>query len=496
MLDDDDEGDIPWAFYGSPFSGIVDDLPRGRSTDAASGPVAYGMWAIPKVGAHVLIMCINGNPEQRVWLGCLPTNLLSHTMPHGRHLEEDTSGPLTSNDSPIEPLYTQQHRAFTSASTDVTSFESEEYKTRGADRSVSKIDETLLDQQEYATKTDDAGGYVENRKPTLEGIDSTIYALTSPGFHSISMDDSDINCRVRIRTTNGAQIIFDDTNERIYISTAQGKTWLELDEKGTIDMYAEHDISLRSQADVNITSDQTIRLAGRKGVHISSENEVRIHSGGDTNIKTDANLRIQTDEDLLTEVSGTSHTKSGDIRIHGSTVFIESDSLVHIKGSSVELGSALNVAGRVGVTGTLDVLGLISSSVDVLSPTHSLNLHTHTYILPKYPEIPPLQPGITLPQLIPTGAPASASATPATADESGSEAVTAYFPSRAPQHEPWARTYLDLSVTDVDDGALIVFEGIASDPDSVSEYAYGDVNVGKRSAARGKNFERNSNWRR
>lgn len=497
ILDDQDDEDVPWAFYGSPFSGIVEDMPRGRSGNPTVGPVAYGMWAIPKVGAHVLIMCINGNPEQRVWLGCIPIHLLNHTTPHGRHIEDETSGPLSSNDSPIEPLYSAQLEAFNSELADVDPLMSEEYKTRGADRSTSMVDNELLPVQEFATRADDAGGYQENRVPNTEGLDSNIYGLTTPGFHSISMDDNETSCRIRIRTTAGQQIIFDDSNERIYLSTAQGKTWIEFDEKGTIDMYAEHDVSIRSQADVNIISDQTIRLAGKEGVHISSENEIRLHCGEDMSIRTDANLRIKTGEDLLVESVGTTHHRSNATRIHGNTIFIEADQALNIKSPVVEIGDTINISGPVGIEGVLDVTGAIASGVDVTTPSHSLNLHTHTYILPRRPEIPPLQPGITTPQLLPTGSTASASANPQPAEEEESNAQTAYFPSRAPQHEPWARTYLDIAVTDVDeDGALVVFQGITLDPDSVSEHTYTDSAVGRVSPARSKDFFRNDNWRR
>ncbi|MHA2404853.1 MAG: phage baseplate assembly protein V, partial [Candidatus Kariarchaeaceae archaeon] len=86
-LNDPKNGDVdqvPWAMYAAPFAGTVQRGTRGDENTEVSGPVAYGMWAIPKVGSQVLVMCLDGNPQTRVWVGCLHTELAPHTMPHGR----------------------------------------------------------------------------------------------------------------------------------------------------------------------------------------------------------------------------------------------------------------------------------------------------------------------------------------------------------------------------------------------------------------------------
>ncbi len=51
--------DIPWASYATPFGGTVQEGTMGRNDNPSSGPVAYGMWGIPKIGSQVLIMCLD-----------------------------------------------------------------------------------------------------------------------------------------------------------------------------------------------------------------------------------------------------------------------------------------------------------------------------------------------------------------------------------------------------------------------------------------------------
>ena len=123
--DDPDEEnfeDIPWASYASPFGGSISNSTFTRGPDEESdnetdGHVAYGMWSIPKEGATVLIMCLDGNPLYRVWLGCLYGQSLNHTLPHGRYSHDfvgsgKPDGPFATSDEPIQPLYKNLTEAF------------------------------------------------------------------------------------------------------------------------------------------------------------------------------------------------------------------------------------------------------------------------------------------------------------------------------------------------------------------------------------------------
>ena len=114
--------------------------------------------------------------------------------------------------------------------------------------------------------------------------DPQTYSWTTPGFHSLSMQDNAENCRIRFRTTHGHQIIMDDTNERIYISTAGGKAWIEMDEAGNIDMYAERNISMHAGKDINFAADGVFRVQAAEGIHMSTEAEMRIHTKTDLHI--------------------------------------------------------------------------------------------------------------------------------------------------------------------------------------------------------------------
>lgn len=326
--------DMPWALYMSPFGGQVQVGTRGPGVQSSDGGVAYGMWAIPKVGSQVVVICVDGNPMTRLAIGCIFDQFTPHTLPHGRFMYDDHPelekaggdakpyGPYTSAETFIQPLAQNMRRAFGAIGE-----KNYEFRTRAADYTAARVDVSQLPQT-YSKVQDDKDvkedgwtstqGYQASRQDpfgpsslTDKNYDSMVYSFTSPGFHSMSMDDRQENCRVRLRTTSGHQIIMDDTNERIYIATAQGNNWIELDQAGNIDMYTTNKVNIHAAKDINLTSDQTVRLYGKQGVHLKSDGEIRAESGTDFHVRAGANLRSKSNASTFIESGAAMHVKSG-----------------------------------------------------------------------------------------------------------------------------------------------------------------------------------------
>ena len=375
--------DIPWSLYITPFGGQTRVGTRGPGIQTSEGGISYGMWAIPKVGAQVLVMCVDGDPQHRVYLGCLYDQFTPHTMPHGRwkfddHPELEKAsvnpkpyGPYTSLERFVEPLAENLREAF--AFKDDPSFE---WRTRAADYQVAAIDVRHVNSV-YGNAPDDkqirdgqwesTQGYQISRinpDPTTSvsnaNYDSMTYSWTSPGFHAISMDDRQENCRVRFRSTAGHQIIMDDTNERIYIQTAKGNNWVEMDQAGNIDIFTTNKVNIRSQKDINLTSDETIRMHAKKGIHMYSGTEIRTQAVGDIHMKSAANIRTHADASIYTEAATDIHAKAGsNIRIQaGSSLYTEAGSAIHAKsGTTLHLtaGGSFNgsAGGEMKLTGSI-----------------------------------------------------------------------------------------------------------------------------------------------
>lgn len=468
--------DLPWAIPISPLAGVTSFGRRGATQDEIDGPVAYGMWNTPKIGSFVLVGCLDGNRSHRFYIGGIHPHLAAHTLPHGRYLwNEDLEeglpeGPVATNEAPIEPLHRNMTQQFTKSGSyhaDGTPEDPRrnlEYRTRGADMQAAAIhNRHVADQSdgpgsEYAdhlpgevtkvTQEDGSvrevlgAGYARDQHepddvyPSTGGVnyDAHNYSWTTPGFHSISMNDRADNCRIRMRTTAGHQIIMDDTNERMYISTAGGETWIEIDQVGNIDIFASKNISTHAGGDINFTSDKTIRLQSREGIHMRTDGEFRAHSVKDFHVRTEQNMRT--------------HSKL--------STFMQSDERFHVYSK-----------------GTL----YISSSTANVDLSAAVCLHStsgnETHIRSGSGMFLTGGPRIDL------NGPVAEAAVPASIAAEKQSFVT----TRVPDHEPWARSFMKAEATDQN----------ASNYHEL-EYEYTSSLVGR--GGRGEVYARNSFWHR
>lgn len=500
---------IPWASYCAPFAGVSVNPTTGPDEDTTGGVMSYGTWAIPDVGATALVTLVDGLPNRRVWIGCLQGDYFTHTMPHGR-FKADSKVPLSSTEKEVEPLASNAREAFNN------NVDSYEYGTRIIDRQVSAISaESIGTAVTYSEEPDDIDfnidrsdgkstkftqGYSNNR--------SSIYSTTTPGRHSSVMDDDPQNSRIRFRTATGHQVILDDTNERIYIGTALGNTWIEIDGKGTIDIYSSEDTSIHSDGDLNLSAGKSVRIAGAKGIHLASGKDIRMHSKESTHVRSDGDLKMHS-PNTVSEVDGDLAFKvGGKVSIKSDSVAIETDGNINLKATDLMIktngynfnGTGINVVGELGAGTNVIANGNVFGS-DCISPLRSLNAHEHFYIAPKIPEPPPSTIGTTFPSF-PSGATSTPTVigAPDTAADDEAKELPAYLVSRSPTHEPFPRSYLNKDETDKEqagESSLELFDKLNVDNiATVTEYGYDDPNVGRKSDQRSIDFDRNEKWRR
>lgn len=479
--DDAPASDIPWASYVAPFGGDVQVGSRGPDNSDVTGPTAYGMWAIPKIGAQVLVMCLDGRTDHRVWIGCLFGQLLTHTLPHGRFTydpnfieDNDPGGPYDSYDGRIEPLASNMDEAFPNPGSN-----NYEYQTRAADFQAAGVDNEqipstfseLADDEDLSTNTPNSNletsrqGYSLSRiDPELEvdqnitdaNFDNMVTAIVSPGFHAISMDDRPENERMRLRTAAGHQVIFDDTNERIYINTAKGENWVEIDQAGNIDIYTSGKMSVNAEKDINFSTQGSFRVNAEKGIHLRSGMETRITSEEDISIDTEANIRARAQRSILLETSQTDISLKAASQIKAETT---KGNISLQSGSGLLASSAASTSfdarGAFVVGGTTVDLGA-SSAITITGSTVNLN-----------------------------SGPARDTIAPVDATPAETSDRLAFYPNRRPEHEPWAR-----GGNDDETGAPLL--DYASSEVGIQDFATGDDGTSSEQVT----FTRGELWRR
>lgn len=272
---------LPWVRYVTPLAGQAIDYPAGSGA-ITPGPVSYGLWQIPKVGATVIIGLLYGDANLRFYIGSYFPEHGNRSLPAGRNGPNDSNsapGPQSDSHDPIEPSLNHLNSQFQGNLT------ASEAVTRGA-----------YERQVAQAKTDKDGkeGY---QKGVLEqGLDPQTYCWTTPGRHAIIFQDNPETARTRIKTANGHQIIMDDVNERIYISTCNGQNYIELDQDGRVHIYAADSISVTSGGDFNLSAKGNINLQAGKSINLNATDSFKLSACKNISMSSDTAINIASEK--------------------------------------------------------------------------------------------------------------------------------------------------------------------------------------------------------
>lgn len=293
---------LPWASYLTPFAGQANSYPGGGG-GVSDGPVSYGFWAIPKVGAQVLIAFLYNDYNQRVYLGSLFREHGNRSLPVGRNTP---AGELqTDSYGPIEPALSNLKAQFGDLTSSIA-------KTRGAyERQVA---------QPADEKTPDEGYDVRVVKaPEKEAgdLDPQTYCITTPGRHAIIMQDNPKFARVRIKTAEGHQVIFDDANERIYVSVAGGQSWFEMDKDGHVHVFGAESISMSAGADFNIQALGSVNISAGQNLNLRAAGYARMSACDDVSLSGDGGVNITSGAGLNILAAGTILQTGSAIHLNG-----------------------------------------------------------------------------------------------------------------------------------------------------------------------------------
>lgn len=299
--DDVNYASLPWAIVNTPFAGQVLDYPAGSTGTVTKGLMSYGLWAMPKINSIVTVALLYNDPNLRRVIGGSFGNHGNRSIPVGRNRPDiGAQAPVSDTLDPVEPQTSNLKVQFQGK------LGAPEARTRGAYERQAAQDKDVRDGSE---------GYQKTPFADEDYLDAQTYAFTTPGRHALIFQDNPTNGRVRIKTADGHQIILDDANERIYISTCHGKSWIEMDRDGHIHMYGSASVSVAAAKDLNLIAGGNLNLSGKN---------VNIASGGN----------------LLASACGQA-------AFSGSTTFIESGGALNIKagGTILQSGSTIHLNG-------------------------------------------------------------------------------------------------------------------------------------------------------
>jgi hypothetical protein len=294
--------------YVSPFFGGVGQTGTDKGVGGYVGnPQSYGMWmTTPDVGSQLICFFASGDPNQGYYIGSVIQPGLNHMVP------AIGAAPNYNFDNKEQDTY------FKGASRlPVTEINA---GNQGIDENPRYFDQkkpvhavaagTLLQQ---GLVTDPVRGTINSN--SQRESPSTVFGFSTPGRaiysgglpdkdiqqklekdevtpeqtkilgrkggHSFVMDDGDLkgqDAQVRIRTSKGHQILMSDSGDCFYITHANGQTWLEFGQEGTVDIYSSNSINMRSQGDINIHADKSININAGAMLNMYGKKQFSIES--------------------------------------------------------------------------------------------------------------------------------------------------------------------------------------------------------------------------
>jgi len=299
---EDDPGTWRTVNYLSPYMGITNpdslDLPK-EGTGKFYNRQSYGMWwSAPDVGTKVLCFFANGDPNLGYYLGSIMEPGVGHMLPAigaTRNYDKTSNWGDSYNKLPVGEINLQ--------SEDIT--EDPLFYDR-----AKPVHDILTGQLQFQGLLRDPirgpiGSSSHRESPSRVFGFSTpgpaIYAdanqvktLTRLGGHSFVMDDGDQDGNdklVRIRTSAGHQITLSDSGESIYITHANGHSWVELGKEGTLDVFSTNSVNVRTKGDINLHADNDINMYAGRNFNALSKAHMKLESTL-TSIRSEAELKL------------------------------------------------------------------------------------------------------------------------------------------------------------------------------------------------------------
>jgi hypothetical protein len=298
---------IIWCQYLSPFYGAksIEAVDKKDPYSYQSTQHSYGMWAVPPdIDTEVLVIFAKGDRTANTafWIGCVQKPLVNQQIPaHGA--KTDTvlgAGGVDFSQNKEEVYGTESLPAGEKNQLDYSSAEilatadkwklpvndilSDQMKAQGLVQDPVRGTITSSARRESPSKVfgiSTPGAVRADSRPLNIGLEnSPVKTDRNPG-HSFVMDDGDVNGEnqlTRIRTASGHQILMHDTEGTVYIANGSGKAFIEMERDGTISVFSDAGMNLRTKQDFNLHSDTNINFHAKGSLNFTAEQNVNLNA--------------------------------------------------------------------------------------------------------------------------------------------------------------------------------------------------------------------------
>ena len=276
---------------------------------------SYGMWFTPPdIGIQVLCVFANGDRQLGYYIGVVPGDGIGHMVPAigaaGSYVSGNKNQETYFADAsllPVTEINTNNYKLvnaseFYKQKKPVQGVVAQALFQQGVSEDIERGPIQSSSQREspsavFGVSTPGVAVYKGGMSPDdlrkkvqageLKPEDAQV--ISRMGGHTFVMDDGDIdgkNALFRLRTANGHQITMNDSGNFFYILHANGQTWLEFGQEGTVDVFSTNSVNIRTQGDINLHADRDINM----------------YAGRNLKMKAMSNINLEADADLTATV--------------------------------------------------------------------------------------------------------------------------------------------------------------------------------------------------
>jgi GH24 family phage-related lysozyme (muramidase) len=254
--------------YCSPFAGAtnVDTTSKTDLSVFNGTQTSYGMWMIPPdINNKVIVMFINGDTSKGIWIGCLYDQFMNNMVPG--MAADSNNYQYNGKDVPVAE-YNKWDTRVTRPDSATKPYEETKFKGLGNQGLITDHGRGITNSSARRESPSKVFGII-TPGPVIDSTASPSN-IRRKGGSSFIMDDGTNTEYVQLTTKSGAQIRLDETNGFVYLINRDGTAWVQMDQKGNVDVFGATSISMRAQKDINIRADRNINIEAGQNIFMKA----------------------------------------------------------------------------------------------------------------------------------------------------------------------------------------------------------------------------------
>jgi len=381
------------ANYCSPFAGAtnVETISKTDLENFDKTQTSYGMWMIPPdINNQVLVMFIGGDPARGIWIGSLFNQFMNNMVPG-----------MASNVSSWQ---------YPGKQVPIAEYNKWDKKVVQPDRAFKPYEKTKFKGLGNQGLITDEGRGITTSSARREAP-SNVFGILTPGpvvdttappgdirrkgGSSFIMDDGTGTEYVQLTTKSGAQIRLDESNGFVYLINRDGTAWVQMDQKGNIDIFGATSISMRAQKDINLRADGNVNIEAGQNIFMKAAKDTKTSTTSFTydinNVPKPStipyykfvgegageggNIVMQALNDTHTKVKNNSYITIGknfELKVTG-TIDISADGEYNLTAPSIKNVGAVKIRGTLDVTGATTLGSTLGVKAGVNASSLSLS---------------------------------------------------------------------------------------------------------------------------